>query len=471
MPKFVKGSQEAKDYMRSIREKRGPPNPEKTKENKEKRQIQKINKEKLLKEVEVPIFGSETLVMPEYMAVRTKKGFKLVNPLTQERNLSTRKGETAIKILRKPVKDMVLLEGIDMPIPMKLFSKKDRELIDKSFENVDLYKSSELDVEDLPDIKTTKPKSRGRPEVLHKNVEHNKRNRRNPPQIQQNEEIQNLNEDIESHNEELQNQSEDEEQQIDIEKRGRKKYNTKAESYQAKLLSNKLKRQEKKANENKAPSKRGKTPIYQTEAERYQAKLLSNKLKRREKRANQGEGIMNKLKYIKVVLNGRNDYPPKVRGIIEKYGNQEIKSIVIRRNPLQSLMNFALNAVSLGGWNKNMEDKPYDTLFHLSIVLTLNNSTRVVLEKNEVINMDTIIKVAPKTETEDIPDIQPGLTLNTLLNNAKNRMGAKYFTYSAKDNNCQDFILAVLQANNIGNEQDYSFIKHDTKSLFEGLST
>ena len=180
-----------------------------------------------------------------------------------------------------------------------------------------------------------------------------------------------------------------------------------------------MKRQEKKANENVAPSKRGKAPIYKTDAERYQAKLLSNKLKRREKKENQGEGIMDKFKYIKTVLNGRNDYPPKVRGIIEKYGNQEIKSIVIRRNPLQSIMNFALNAVSLGGWNKNMEDKPYDTLFHLSIVLTLNNNTRVVLEKNEVINMDTIIKVAPKTETEDIPDIQPGLTLNTLLNNAK----------------------------------------------------
>lgn len=471
MPKFQKGSQEAKDYMKSLREKRGPPDPEKIKKNKEKRQIQKINKEKLLKEVEVPLFASQTLVMPEYMAVRTKKGFKLVNPLTQERNLSTRKGETAIKLLRKPVKDMILLEGIDMPIPMKLFSKKDRELIDKSFENADLYKSSELDVEDLPDIKMPKPKPRGRPEILKKNVEHNKRNPRNPPQIQQNEEIQNHNEDIEIDNEEPQNQIEDEEQQTDIGRRGRKKHNTEAERYQAKLLSNKLKRQEKKANENVAPSKRGKAPIYKTDAERYQAKLLSNKLKRREKKENQGEGIMDKFKYIKTVLNGRNDYPPKVRGIIEKYGNQEIKSIVIRRNPLQSIMNFALNAVSLGGWNKNMEDKPYDTLFHLSIVLTLNNNTRVVLEKNEVINMDTIIKVAPKTETEDIPDIQPGLTLNTLLNNAKNRMGSKYFTYSAKDNNCQDFILAVLQANNIGNEEDYSFVKQDTKSLFEGLST
>ena len=48
-------------------------------------------------------------------------------------------------------------------------------------------------------------------------------------------------------------------------------------------------------------------------------------------------------------------------------------------------------------------------------------------------------------------------------------MGSKYFTYSAKDNNCQDFILAVLKANNIGNEEDYSFVKQDTKSLFENL--
>ena len=905
MPKFVKGSQEAKDYMASIRQRRKV-DPVKKFENDEKMRIRKDKKDDLIREVQVPIFGSETLVMPEFMAIKTKRGYKLVNPLTQERHLSTRNNQPSIRLLRKPVKDMVLLEGIDVPIPMSLFSKKDRALIDKSFETVQIYSSNKIPINDLPPIKLKGLKSRGRPEVLQKNVEYNLLHKKEPI-IEPQEIIKQIVEESDNINSELFdnwdttylpvlletqypkiykslekkiNKLTEEKKSISvplltsylpfldelfnylggdktaidviltglldfvnymngfsnpilkignyylmkkflndtnkqlfdkaiepslIEQRKREKneldemgredqtgikYPKKSEPKKSEpsdnnelfdnwdtvnlphMLSqlypkiyinienkvNKLTEQNKqvivpilasfipfidnlfgylggdksaldiifnglkylaeqinsdadvlldidnysmigkylKTSKNKLiaykvlktfqnkendktpkmeeeppkmkiipkmeePTKikknkkseqlqirfethtRKKTQQQEEEIDyltnlfktnnykvgdivyfqdmseyggkaKYKAKIkefdpdfiklqiiqhskrilnpptdkewttseikiidetempkgeldifiptfktqqdeknfrtsvfmhpespsmilnhiqnadsgefltlgvekddiISNikvRLVRKGKKTltvkilekdgkevdpydaklevkyiktygrfykinpyypdkeTQGRGIMNKIKYINTVLTGRNDYPPKVRGIIQKYGNQEIKSIVIRRNPLQSIMNFALNAVSLGGWNKNMEDKPYDTLFHLSIVLTLNNNTRVVLEKNEVINMDTIIKVAPKTETEDIPDIQPGLTLNALLNNAKNRMGSKYFTYSAKDNNCQDFILAVLQANNIGNQQDYSFVKQDTKTLFENLST
>jgi len=173
MPKFIKGSQEAKDYMASIRNKRKI-DPVKRAENIEKMRMRKENRDDLSRQVQVPIFGSETLVMPEYMAIKTKKGYRLVNPLTQERNLSTRNHQTSIKILRKPVKDMVLLEGIDVPISMSLFSKKDRMLIDKAFETVEIYASHKIPVNELPTIKLKGLKSRGRPEVLHKNVEYNK---------------------------------------------------------------------------------------------------------------------------------------------------------------------------------------------------------------------------------------------------------------------------------------------------------
>jgi hypothetical protein len=48
-------------------------------------------------------------------------------------------------------------------------------------------------------------------------------------------------------------------------------------------------------------------------------------------------------------------------------------------------------------------------------------------------------------------------------------MGNKFFTYSAKDNNCQDFLVNILKANNIGNTDDFNFIKQDTKQLFKDL--
>ena len=53
------------------------------------------------------------------------------------------------------------------------------------------------------------------------------------------------------------------------------------------------------------------------------------------------------------------------------------------------------------------------------------------------------------------------------MNNAQKYMGSKFYPYNAKSNNCQDYLLAILKESNIGDESDYSFIKQDTKKLFE----
>ena len=39
-----------------------------------------------------------------------------------------------------------------------------------------------------------------------------------------------------------------------------------------------------------------------------------------------------------------------------------------------------------------------------------------------------------------------------------------FFTYNAVSNNCQDFLLAFLQSNNLGNNENYTFVKQDTES-------
>ena len=44
-------------------------------------------------------------------------------------------------------------------------------------------------------------------------------------------------------------------------------------------------------------------------------------------------------------------------------------------------------------------------------------------------------------------------------------MGGKFLTYSAS-NNCQDFILAMLQSNNLSTPVNTLFVKQATQSLF-----
>jgi hypothetical protein len=170
------------------------------------------------------------------------------------------------------------------------------------------------------------------------------------------------------------------------------------------------------------------------------------------------------------VIYGRNDYPPKVRNIISKYGDKNITGIMLGRTPLGTPLLTALQVASGNTFSQKLENTPYDTLFHLFMCIELDSRVRITLEKNEVINAENTCKLPKETETKNITssDIPQGLTLNEALNKTKERMGGNYFTYSAKDNNCQDFIVAFLTANNIGNETDKSWVKQETKVLFEG---
>ena len=58
----------------------------------------------------------------------------------------------------------------------------------------------------------------------------------------------------------------------------------------------------------------------------------------------------------------------------------------------------------------------------------------------------------------------PGITMNILLKNTRNKMGSDFLTYSAKDNNCQNFILATLQSNGLLNSRNEVFTKQSTDS-------
>lgn len=171
---------------------------------------------------------------------------------------------------------------------------------------------------------------------------------------------------------------------------------------------------------------------------------------------------------IKGYVKGRgNAYPPYVQDIIKKYGDQEIVGITISRNPVQSAIVNLLNVLSLGKFKKRMERAEYDKLFHLRLILKLSNGKKIAVEKNESINMDTKPKKLPKAEFKEIYNIPQGITLFNLLEAAQNQMGDKYFSYSASSNNCQDYVMALLDASDIGDDEDVIFIKQDTEQLFD----
>ena len=171
-------------------------------------------------------------------------------------------------------------------------------------------------------------------------------------------------------------------------------------------------------------------------------------------------------RYGDTVINGRNNLPPKVRTLLQKYGNEIISSASVRRAPVQGAIVGALNAVSLGSFNKELSKGDQNTLYHLQFYFSTQSGKNFVVEKNEVINMDINPSTPAKTETSPIVALTSNLTIQQLMDNTQANMGAKMFGYSGKDNNCQDFIMGILNGNRIGDQANRTFTKQDTDHLF-----
>jgi hypothetical protein len=110
----------------------------------------------------------------------------------------------------------------------------------------------------------------------------------------------------------------------------------------------------------------------------------------------------------------------------------------------------------------SLATKPYDTLYHLFIMVLLEDGTKLTLEKNENISI-SMYNGRPGTESSVIARV-PKRALSVLLQKTEGRMGRNYHRYDAIDNNCQDFLISVLAANNFGAGRK-KFIKQDVSDL------
>ena len=108
---------------------------------------------------------------------------------------------------------------------------------------------------------------------------------------------------------------------------------------------------------------------------------------------------------------------------------------------------------------------PYDDLFHLFIELTLDNGQKWILEKIERINLVKEDR-SKKQGAEFTSSFPVNKSMNELFQNTKNRMGDKFLPYQSASNNCQVFIIGVLDGNGLNNSERTNFVKQDTKSIF-----
>ena len=167
------------------------------------------------------------------------------------------------------------------------------------------------------------------------------------------------------------------------------------------------------------------------------------------------------MNFINKVLDFKEHVPPSVKQALNKIGNQQIVSARCGRTPVQSVIQGALRMVA---------NVPYDNLFHLFIELKLANNQTWVLEKIERVNLVNEDR-SKKEGAEFTSSFSVNKTVNELFQNTKNRMGDKFLPYQSASNNCQYFIMGVLDGFGFNNAERTTFVKQDTKAIFEKKSS
>lgn len=157
--------------------------------------------------------------------------------------------------------------------------------------------------------------------------------------------------------------------------------------------------------------------------------------------------------------------PPPVRKLLTKIGNETINSIEIVRTPISSFVSGFLNVISLGAFNKSLKENGYDKALHLSLFI---NGT-YTLDKQAVISLVKGNPIKKDSETLSVT-VGSSITFNELLENTRLLMGDSNFSnYNAKTNNCQNFVMSILKANGLLNDQESAFIKQDAYKIFQKL--
>jgi hypothetical protein len=439
--------------------------------------------------VPLPIVGNILLNLPAYFIQKmqdkkTKDGmkphWKLVSPTTAVRNLSTRKRQNSLQIITGNKDELPSLEYKEqLQYPrMSYFSPKDQAKIKELFSNM-------LDVSGEFKNYAQKNKTRGLPEILPKNVAyHTERGSSKIKKIELNTSGERLRNMVKGKQAPAPApRAEPEPAGGGGRQQGFSLINPEDLPQRARPSTPKAKTPTPRAKtptpRARMPTPRARTPApaqqdfgLMTPEDDYEAITPFSPFTPFSGRGiiddikNAGVATYNKTKrIINKAINPSSAFPPTLKAIKNEFGEENINSISVCRSPVPSTITTAMNVVSLGGFNKVFGSLPYDKLFHLYIVVNTNKGA-FLLEKNERINASKNIPNSQGLECRKVSLSSP-LLVNSLLDNTERKMGSAFLPYSPSQNNCQDFITAVLEANNLITPELRSFVKQNTDEIFK----
>lgn len=170
---------------------------------------------------------------------------------------------------------------------------------------------------------------------------------------------------------------------------------------------------------------------------------------------------------VETAVKGRKDIPPASRAVVKQYGNSRITGLMLGRTPID--IQKIANLLTAGKLEKEIRRIGEDKLFHLYAVATLESGKKILIEKNDSINISAEIPELKNESVSIIVNTPGNVTLADSLEATKKLMGGNYLKYTARTLNCQHFLRSYLEANGWMKPEFSSFIMQDTQTLFDNL--
>jgi hypothetical protein len=160
-----------------------------------------------------------------------------------------------------------------------------------------------------------------------------------------------------------------------------------------------------------------------------------------------------------------NKRPKAINDYLSLHGNKGLRRIIVSRKPVSAKIQYIANLVTSGGWEQNMKKLNYDDVYHLFMLVELDDGTLFKLEKNSRVDItlhdnklgDTMINIDNINKT-----------LNDMFNNAENEYGLeRIYRYDPFKTNCQVLLVDLISAINKITPQLREYIMQTASALIE----
>ena len=158
--------------------------------------------------------------------------------------------------------------------------------------------------------------------------------------------------------------------------------------------------------------------------------------------------------------------PKRFRNFLKAHGDESITSIEMFRLPVDHVAEAVAQLITAGDFEGIKKRSGVDRVFHVGMLIN-NKYTLEKLAKPEF-REDVSYRNKPDIEFYDVP-VNKELSINEFIEKAREKMGENFYNYDFLKNNCQNFVVGLLEASHLLTVDAKQWIKQDIESLIREM--